>query len=137
MQTLEGHAQNVSCVSYHPELPIIMTGSEDGKLSFCFVVSRAFLFVVIYLCLTSGDFCMAFVKSLFVTLLTRPEKVDGFPTHQGSSRKIILFFSSQGKVRESEENASNQGKVREFCFLEMLGTLLNHFSLEFAGEVIT
>lgn len=31
MQTLEGHAQNVSCVSFHPELPIIVTGSEDGK----------------------------------------------------------------------------------------------------------
>lgn len=32
MQTLEGHAQNVSCASFHPELPIIITGSEDGKL---------------------------------------------------------------------------------------------------------
>lgn len=32
MQTLEGHAQNVSCVSFHPELPIIVTGSEDGKV---------------------------------------------------------------------------------------------------------
>ncbi|CAB1349201.1 unnamed protein product [Coregonus sp. 'balchen'] len=29
VQTLEGHAQNVSCVSFHPELPIILTGSED------------------------------------------------------------------------------------------------------------
>lgn len=34
MQTLEGHAQNVSCVSFHPELPIIITGSEDGNLGF-------------------------------------------------------------------------------------------------------
>lgn len=32
VQTLEGHAQNVSCASFHPELPIIITGSEDGKL---------------------------------------------------------------------------------------------------------
>lgn len=31
VQTLEGHAQNVSCVSFHPELPIIITGSEDGN----------------------------------------------------------------------------------------------------------
>ena len=31
VQTLEGHAQNVSCVSFHPELPIIVTGSEDGE----------------------------------------------------------------------------------------------------------
>lgn len=31
VQTLEGHAQNVSCVSFHPELPIIITGSEDGE----------------------------------------------------------------------------------------------------------
>ena len=30
MQTLEGHAQNISCVGFHPELPIILTGSEDG-----------------------------------------------------------------------------------------------------------
>ena len=31
VQTLEGHAQNVSCVIFHPELPIILSGSEDGK----------------------------------------------------------------------------------------------------------
>jgi len=30
VQTLEGHAQNVTCVCFHPELPIILTGSEDG-----------------------------------------------------------------------------------------------------------
>lgn len=30
---MEGHAQNVSCVSFHPELPIIVTGSEDGKVT--------------------------------------------------------------------------------------------------------
>lgn len=29
VQTLEGHSQNVSAVCFHPELPIIMTGSED------------------------------------------------------------------------------------------------------------
>ena len=29
---LTGHAQNVTAVSYHPELPIILTGSEDGSL---------------------------------------------------------------------------------------------------------
>lgn len=34
VQTLEGHAQNVSCVSFHPELPIIITGSEDGNFVF-------------------------------------------------------------------------------------------------------
>lgn len=34
VQTLEGHAQNVSCVSFHPELPIIITGSEDGNFGF-------------------------------------------------------------------------------------------------------
>ncbi|XP_019519453.1 PREDICTED: coatomer subunit beta' [Hipposideros armiger] len=32
VQTLEGHAQNVSCASFHPELPIIITGSEDGTV---------------------------------------------------------------------------------------------------------
>merc|ERR1719340_178483 len=32
VQTLEGHAQNVSSVSFHPELPIILTGSEDGTV---------------------------------------------------------------------------------------------------------
>lgn len=30
VQTLEGHAQNVTSVAFHPELPIILTGSEDG-----------------------------------------------------------------------------------------------------------
>ena len=32
VQTLEGHAQNVSAVAFHPELPIIITGSEDGTV---------------------------------------------------------------------------------------------------------
>ncbi|CAB4057418.1 COPB2 [Lepeophtheirus salmonis] len=30
VQTLEGHAQNIASVCFHPELPIILTGSEDG-----------------------------------------------------------------------------------------------------------
>ncbi|KAJ2613007.1 Coatomer subunit beta' [Coemansia sp. RSA 1365] len=30
VQTLEGHTQNVVTVAYHPTLPIILTGSEDG-----------------------------------------------------------------------------------------------------------
>ncbi|KAG9509591.1 Coatomer subunit beta', partial [Fragariocoptes setiger] len=32
VQTLEGHAQNLSAVIYHPELPIILTASEDGTV---------------------------------------------------------------------------------------------------------
>ena len=32
VQTLEGHAQNISAVAFHPELPIILTGSEDGTV---------------------------------------------------------------------------------------------------------
>lgn len=32
VQTLEGHAQNVSAVAFHPELPLIITGSEDGTI---------------------------------------------------------------------------------------------------------
>lgn len=31
-KSILGHAQNVTAVSYHPELPIILTGSEDGSL---------------------------------------------------------------------------------------------------------
>ncbi len=31
VQTLEGHSQNISCVAFHTELPLILTGSEDGK----------------------------------------------------------------------------------------------------------
>lgn len=27
-----GHAQNVSAVCFHPELPILLTGSEDGTV---------------------------------------------------------------------------------------------------------
>ena len=32
VQTLEGHAQNIAAVAFHPELPIILTGSEDGTV---------------------------------------------------------------------------------------------------------
>ena len=32
VQTLEGHAQNVTAVAFHPELPIILSGSEDGTI---------------------------------------------------------------------------------------------------------
>ncbi|KAJ8422656.1 hypothetical protein Cgig2_014425 [Carnegiea gigantea] len=32
VQTLEGHTHNVSAVCFHPELPIIITGSEDGTV---------------------------------------------------------------------------------------------------------
>lgn len=31
---MEGHAQNISAVAFHPELPIIMTGSEDGQYTY-------------------------------------------------------------------------------------------------------
>lgn len=34
VQTLEGHGHNVSAVCFHPELPIIITGSEDGSVKF-------------------------------------------------------------------------------------------------------
>ena len=27
-----GHTQNISAVTFHPELPIILTGSEDGTI---------------------------------------------------------------------------------------------------------
>ncbi|KAG0165859.1 Coatomer subunit beta' [Apophysomyces sp. BC1034] len=32
VQTLEGHSQNVNFASFHPELPIILSGSEDGTV---------------------------------------------------------------------------------------------------------
>ncbi|CAF1018734.1 unnamed protein product [Adineta steineri] len=32
VQTLEGHSQNVGCVAFHPELPIVLSGSEDGTV---------------------------------------------------------------------------------------------------------
>lgn len=32
VQTLEGHTHNVSAACFHPELPIIFTGSEDGTV---------------------------------------------------------------------------------------------------------
>lgn len=32
VQTLEGHTHNVSAVCFHPDLPIIITGSEDGTV---------------------------------------------------------------------------------------------------------
>lgn len=30
VHTLEGHAHNISAVAFHPELPVILTASEDG-----------------------------------------------------------------------------------------------------------
>lgn len=32
VQTLEGHTQNISAVCFHPELPIVLTASEDGTV---------------------------------------------------------------------------------------------------------
>eukprot|EP01147_Barroeca_monosierra_P009544 gene9544-1774_t len=32
VQTLEGHTQNVCAACFHPELPIILSGSEDGSV---------------------------------------------------------------------------------------------------------
>lgn len=32
VQTLTGHTQNISLACFHPELPIIITGSEDGTV---------------------------------------------------------------------------------------------------------
>ncbi|KAJ1922729.1 Coatomer subunit beta' [Tieghemiomyces parasiticus] len=32
VQTLEGHAQNISAVAFHPDLPIILSTSEDGSV---------------------------------------------------------------------------------------------------------
>ncbi|KAL1494880.1 hypothetical protein ABEB36_010396 [Hypothenemus hampei] len=32
VQTLEGHGDNVTAVSFHPELPVVLTGSEDGTV---------------------------------------------------------------------------------------------------------
>ena len=32
IQVLEGHTENVTSVLFHPKLPIIVTGSEDGTI---------------------------------------------------------------------------------------------------------
>ena len=32
VQTLEGHSANVSAVAFHPELPLIVSASEDGSV---------------------------------------------------------------------------------------------------------
>ncbi|XP_066139209.1 coatomer subunit beta' [Euwallacea fornicatus] len=32
VQTLEGHGDNVTAVCFHPELPVVLTGSEDGTV---------------------------------------------------------------------------------------------------------
>ena len=31
-KTLEGHTHNISTVCFHPELPLIISGSEDGTI---------------------------------------------------------------------------------------------------------
>jgi len=32
VSVLEGHTNNVSAVAFHPSLPVIITGSEDGTV---------------------------------------------------------------------------------------------------------
>lgn len=33
-KTLDGHTSNVSSVMFHPKLPIVLTGAEDGTVRF-------------------------------------------------------------------------------------------------------
>ena len=32
VQVLDGHTDNVSCSYFHPKLPVIISGSEDGTV---------------------------------------------------------------------------------------------------------
>jgi WD40 repeat protein len=32
VHTLEGHTHNISAVAFHPELPVILSASEDGSI---------------------------------------------------------------------------------------------------------
>lgn len=50
VQTLEGHAQNISSVAFHPELPILLTGSEDGTVRCLLVSSIPYLYVFHQIC---------------------------------------------------------------------------------------
>ena len=43
VQTMEGHTHNVATVCCHPELPIIMSGSEDGTLKIWYATTHALL----------------------------------------------------------------------------------------------
>ena len=59
MQTLEGHAQNVSSVIFHPTLPVILSGSEDGINIFS--ISTVFnhtLFIYIVIRVTYAAFAV-------------------------------------------------------------------------------
>jgi coatomer subunit beta' len=48
VQTLDGHTQNVSAVCFHPEYPIIISGSEDGMFcSLHVVVMTWFMFMMV------------------------------------------------------------------------------------------
>lgn len=64
VQTLEGHTHNVSAVCFHPELPIIITGSEDGTVRIWHATT--YRLVLSYICLCTAvwihvceifDFC--------------------------------------------------------------------------------
>ena len=60
--TLDGHAHNVSAVCFHPELPIIITGSEDSTVRiwhantnrqvFQLIFSLAFYLIIWYQLIT-------------------------------------------------------------------------------------
>lgn len=47
VQVLEGHSHNVSSVLFHPRLPILISGSEDGTVS----VLKRFFYVCMRCCL--------------------------------------------------------------------------------------
>ena len=76
VQTLEGHAQNISCVAFHPELPIILTGSEDGTYGRSF-----WLIIIIYnhkICLLTLKKWPAANNMYIKTMNKRHEWTDGF-----------------------------------------------------------
>ena len=64
VQTLEGHTHNVSAVCFHPDLPIIITGSEDGTVRIWHSTTYRYC-LIWYAC--SSHFC-----SNVITLLSGP-----------------------------------------------------------------
>lgn len=107
VQTLEGHAQNVSCVSFHPELPIIITGSEDGNWIFSGIWRKGEELV--------GNFFFVVLLHVSCPWIERRDKVHVFLFSLGTVR---IWHSSTYRL----ESTLNYGMERVWCVASLRGS---------------
>jgi coatomer subunit beta' len=118
VQTLEGHTNNVTVVCFHPELPIIISGSEDGEY-FC----KQLVAVVLSISLGTVRVWHANTYRLENTLNYGMERVWTMAYMRGSND--VAFGYDEGTISI---------KVRHFASLDLNSRshslLLSHNSLD-------